>query len=387
MYCQKCHRDIPDDAVICCYCGRKLQTGTEKRKHTKRPNGTGNVYPRGNTWTARVVDHYTKVEADGIKYLRPVWKTKGGFKAKRDALNYLPTLKQETINEHPPVGFEENYKAWKAAYENRVSAKTMEGYAGAFKHYKKFHGVRIDRVSTVDLQSCIDSCTAGKRTKQLMKIVAGLVFKYAIDDNQITRNAAANLYIGDDETKHYEPLTEDELKRVAESGLPYADYVVAMCYLGHRPTEFFAFKKEDYHEEGETRYIVGGIKTEAGKNRAVTIPPKILPIIKARLEVEGTDLLFPRYDLNRKGKLTGTLSQMPERYFNKYVWKPMMDKLGIVGKVPYATRHTYANKMKGLTGDEKDKAALMGHASYDTTRKHYQSTSLEEQKRITDQMK
>ena len=64
-----------------------------------------------------------------------------------------------------------------------------------------------------------------------------------------------------------------------------------------------------------------------------------------------------------------------------------MDSLGIVGKVPYATRHTYANKMKGISGDEKDKAGLMGHASYDTTRKHYQTTSLAEKKAITDQMK
>lgn len=385
MDCPKCKRVIPDDAVICCYCGRKLQGDPEKRKTTKRANGTGNVYRRGTTWTARVVDHFVKTD-ENKSGLRPVWKTKGGFKTKRDALNYLPTLIQTTINEHPPVSFETNYENWKSGYEKRVSAKTMEGYAGAFKHYKKFHAVRIDRVSTVDLQTCINECKAGKRTKQLMKVVAGLVFKYAIDDNQIMRNAAANLYIGDDETKHYEPLTEAELERVEKSGLPYSDYVVAMCYLGHRPTEFFAFKKEDYHEENDTHYLVGGIKTEAGKNRAVTIPPKVLPIIKKRLAVEGTDLIFPRYDLKRNGKLAGTLSQMPERYFNKFIWKPMMDKLGIVGKVPYATRHTYANKMKGLTGDEKDKAALMGHASYETTRKHYQSTTLAEQKAITDQM-
>ena len=64
-----------------------------------------------------------------------------------------------------------------------------------------------------------------------------------------------------------------------------------------------------------------------------------------------------------------------------------MEKLGIVGKVPYATRHTYANKIKAVVGDEKDKAGLMGHASYDTTRKHYQTTSLPEAKAITDQIK
>ena len=64
----------------------------------------------------------------------------------------------------------------------------------------------------------------------------------------------------------------------------------------------------------------------------------------------------------------------------------MMARLGIEGKVPYATRHTYANKVKSVAGADKDKATLMGHESYETTKKYYQSTSLQELKRITDQL-
>ena len=52
----------------------------------------------------------------------------------------------------------------------------------------------------------------------------------------------------------------------------------------------------------------------------------------------------------------------------------------------FAKTRCYANKMKKAAGDEKDKAGLMGHASYETTRKHYQSTNLEEKKAITDQL-
>ena len=65
----------------------------------------------------------------------------------------------------------------------------------------------------------------------------------------------------------------------------------------------------------------------------------------------------------------------------------VMDRLGIVGKVPYTTRHTYSNKIKAVSGSDKDKAELMGHASYETTKKHYQSTNLTELKAITDQLK
>ena len=353
---------------------------------TKRPNKTGNVYRRGNTWTARVVDHWlpSEMSKSGMK---PVWKTKGGFAKKKDAINYLPELYKEQRHDHPPKTFYADYLSWVSLYSPRVSSKTMEGYKQAFAHYEKLHYVKINNISAVDLQQCIDNCGKGKRTRQLMKVTAGLVFKYAIDDNQILKNCAQNLYIEDQETHHYEPLTDEEIDRISRSGEFYADYIVALCYLGHRPSEFFSFTKSDYYHENGVSYIKGGIKTEAGKSRVVPIPARIQPIIERRLAVEGTDLLFPRYDLNRKQQLSGTFSVMPTRYFNQFVWKPMMDRLGIVGKVPYSTRHTYSNKIKNISGSDKDKAQLMGHADYETTKKHYQSTSLAELKALSDQIK
>lgn len=350
----------------------------------KRPNGTGYVYKRGLTWTARVVDHY--VPADNKTGHNPVYKTKGGFKTKKEAINYISKLYESKLRVHPPKDFIEDFKLWKTAYESRVGKSTLAGYCSAFKHFESLHYVRIDRISTTDLQDCIDKCSCGKRTKQMMSVIAGLVFKYAIADDQIAKNCADGLYTGDDETTHYEPLTEEELALIECSGKdPYADYIVALCYLGHRPTEFFGFLKSDYVEEKDgTAYITGGIKTEAGKHRAVTVPPHIVLIIKKRLAVENTDLLFPRYDYNRKGEFTG-FSKMPTEYFNKHVFKPLTESLGIIGKVPYSTRHTYSNKIKNAAGADKDKASLMGHADYATTRKHYQSSTLSDLKAITDQ--
>lgn len=384
MLCPKCGREIPDDAVCCCYCRTKV--GQPVRARSKRPNGSGSVFRHRNGWKAQVVDHYERTDQTKSG-LRPIYKTKSGFRTKKDALNYLPTLLASTPghHDHPVMTLSENFERWKTQYADRVSAKTMEGYVGAFKHYARLHAVKVDAISATDLQACISSCPAGRRTKQLMKVVANLIFKYCIDDDQVTKNPAANLYIGDDESTHYDPLTEEEVSRIEASGLPYADYIVAMCYTGHRPAEFFGFKKSDYHEEDGIAFIAGGIKTKAGRERAVTIPPKIVEIIKRQLATEGTDLLFPRLDRDRSGKPTG-YSQMPVRYFNEYVWKPIMAQLGIVGKVPYATRHTYANKIKRAVGDERDKAGLMGHASYSTTREHYQTTTLAEKQAITDQM-
>lgn len=351
-------------------------------KTKSRGNGQGTAYKRGKYWEARIVVGW-KIGGDPPHKI-PVYKTKGGFATKKEAVMYLPELLKATIIEHKPETLKTNFDLWKEQHEDRVDKKTLSGYISAFKHYDKIYYKRVDTISAVDLQQCITSCPAGKATKHMMKVVARHVFNYAIDANQISKDPTTNLYIGNDETKHYEPLTEEELKLIEKSGLEYAEYIVALCYLGHRPTEFWNFKKTDYHVDGETHYLVGGMKTNAGIGRAVTIPPKILPIIQHRLSVVGTDLLFPRIAKDKYGQFKG-YALMQEKYFSQKIWKKLAAELGIVGKVPYATRHTYANKMKAVSGDEKDKAGLMGHASYDTTRKHYQSTTLAEKKAITDQ--
>ena len=69
------------------------------------------------------------------------------------------------------------------------------------------------------------------------------------------------------------------------------------------------------------------------------------------------------------------------------VFKPMMEQLGIAeGKVPYAARHTFSNKLKKAAGDDIDKAALMGHSSYTFTQTNYQSTDDEARLAIVDSM-
>lgn len=62
MKCRKCKKEIPEDAIYCCYCRAKQAAGEHKPK--SRGNGTGTVYPSpdGKGYIAEVTLGYYKGE-------------------------------------------------------------------------------------------------------------------------------------------------------------------------------------------------------------------------------------------------------------------------------------------------------------------------------------
>ena len=56
-----------------------------------------------------------------------------------------------------------------------------------------------------------------------------------------------------------------------------------------------------------------------------------------------------------------------------------------ISYVPYSCRHTFSNMLANVAGADKDKAALIGHEDYTTTKKMYQSAEIENLLRITNQ--
>lgn len=360
-------------------------------KPRTRGNGLGSVYKRKdrNTWTVQIVTGWRLSK----NKLIPIKKTIGGFKKKSDALEALNKLiKGEEVVEKN-LSLDDVFHKWKTFYTSRVAPKTLKGYEQAYAHFASLKYRKIHTITAGELQKCMDDCPAGKRTHQLMKVTAGLIWGYAFDTNLVYKDITNNLYIGKHESKPREPLTSDDIDliRGAIGRLRYAEYIYCLCYLGYRPGEFLEIKKDQVQQETIDNevvyYIVEGIKTEAGKNRRVIVPKQIIDYVLDRLWVPGTDYLFPFYYFHRTKKTLIEIRKMTTNYFEDSVFKPIMESLGITGKVPYSTRHTYADKLKHADGDDRDKAALIGHADYNFTRAQYQSSPLEDLKAVTDTIK
>ena len=363
-----------------------------KRKSKSRGNKQGSVYylAERKCWVAQITIGWKPPIKEG-GHLVPIKKRFCGYKSKKDALAALNKILNGEEQEDTKTSLDEVFQAWKKAYEGRVAAKTLKGYEQAYNYFSELKYRRINTITAAELQSCMDACPKGKRTHQMMKVTAGLIWAYAFDTNKVKKDITENLYIGKHETKPREPLTPDDIKKIKDNigKIQYCDYIYCLCYLGFRPGEFLEIKKSQVVsatiDDEVIYYIVEGKKTIAGIDRKVIVPKQILDIVLDRLKVEGTDYLFPFYYYKRDTKELKELRRMTVNYFDESVFKPIASQLGITGnKVPYSARHSYADKLKKADGDVRDKAALIGHSSYDFTRVQYMSSQLEDLKTVVD---
>ena len=392
MTCAKCGKSFQDDAIFCPYCGKKQVIIQRKPRAKSRGNGTGTAFKRGSTWTAQVVVDWRVIADD--KPLVPVKKTKSGFKSRDAALQYCPILRDSRPDEST-MTLQQVYEAWEKWYAPRVEPSTMAGYRSAYHYYGSLYNRRISAITAGDLQTCMDACDKGKRTHQNMKVVAGLIWKYAMDKHIVSQVESSNLYTGRGKSKKREALTDIEVEKIRQAiGTErYAEYIFCLTYLGYRPGEMLEIRKDQIFEHEGRLFIVEGKKTDAGINRTVPVHQKIENIIRDRLYVPGTDLVFPQYTFTkaskkRKNPLFCGFKQMSDNYFREMVFKPICGRLGIAeGKVPYAARHTFSNRLKNAAGDDRDKAALAGHSDYTFTQTKYQSTDLDELLAVVDSFK
>lgn len=374
MKCRKCKVEIPDGSIYCLKCGAKQDV---PHKTKNRGNGTGSVFQLKNKrWIAIKTVGYKAVDGK----LRRVTRSKSGFKTKKEAIEYLPYLKAETSAR--PVTFSQVYEAWLPTH--RAGKDTMNCYKAAYKYYEPVQAMKLQEITVDDLQACLDECPKGKRTKENMKTLCGLLYKYAIPRNLVTLNMGQYLIVGGGSSGNKDALPDDAIKLIEMNvgKVKGADYVLCQCYLGFRPSEFLALDISNYNRKEKA--FVGGAKTDAGKGRVVTVSPKIQKIINRLTKNKISGPVFCAED--------GSRMSIDDYRTMFYV---VLEQCGIDNPVterdgvkyhkytPHSCRHTFATMMKRVAGADKDKLELIGHTSTEMLM-HYQSIEFSDLRKITD---
>ena len=97
MLWKKKKKEIPEESIFCNHCGTKQ---IRQQSIKERGNGTGSVYKVGKTWAVSVVLGYRQ-GADGKPV--PVRKKKQGLRTKKEAIEYIPQLRQNRTKKVPTM--------------------------------------------------------------------------------------------------------------------------------------------------------------------------------------------------------------------------------------------------------------------------------------------
>lgn len=327
--CIYCHREIPDGSQFCNYCGQK-----QVRSTRRKANGTGSIYKRGSTYTAK-----HRVFRAG----RCLAITKGGFKTKREAQQWLNENSVLDVRAQRQT-IEETYNEWSSAHYEKITAKKATAYKAAWNCCKSIKDLYWDEIGTAQLQKCVDSALNTHYQRKTVRTVLHSIEAHAIRNGQTDRALTQYLEIPSKTKPHKRPFTAEEIQRVwnAYKTDPFAGAVLIMLYTGMRFGELANQRPENiFLDDG---YMLGGSKTELGKYGEILIIDKIKPLIAKHL--------------------------LPVNQFHisSTAFRKHFDRIdGCQGHAPHECRHTTATLLAEANVPPAVISSIMRHTNYEQT--------------------
>ena len=315
-----------------------------KEKRMRLPNGFGQITKISNKrlrkpYRAMVTVGKTDTGRPICKLLKP----QAYFKTYNDAYSALMKYNEHPYSyENSEVTFKQLYDRWIIIYETQANAKTFHSVELVEKHFEQIWHEPIMNIHSNIVRALIDSADSyyyKKRIKFVIKSVFDMANEYEITD----RNPARNITIHKPKegvTYPHKVIKSNILDELWNEDSLIAKLILIQCYTGFRPTELCLIKASDI--DFEQWLVVGGIKTDAGKDRIVPICSKIRGLVT---EVYKSDLKisYQQYRLMFEERLPDHLPHDPRKTFVTMCKNVEMDE--------YAIKRIVGHRIKDLTED------------------------------------
>lgn len=340
----------------------------KEEEKLRLPSGYGGVVKlKGNRrkpYQVRLTKGFTEEGKQIYMYL--------GYYAKRtEALEALAEYNSSPYDiTRETITFSEVYKKWSNEHFKKVSSSSIERYSNAYRKYcKSLYKMRFKDIRLTHLQAVIDNCGMAHPTRASIKTLFNVLFSFAMKNDIVDKDYAQYVDIGQREGKTNRKIfSQEEINELFKyvDTFEYLDTILIMIYSGLRIGELLDLRIKNIHLKD--RYMVGGNKTEAGKNRIIPISKKTESFIKKYYETnKNKEFLI----VNSFGR------QMQYSNYRREKFDNIMEKLRMDHR-PHDTRHTFASLMDSAGANKLCIKRIMGHSSPDITDKVYTHKTIQE---------
>ena len=335
----------------------------------KNPNGYGSVSKlSGKRRRPFIVRITTGFDING----RQIMKVLGYYHTQAEAIkalaNYNDNPYDINLND---ITLKEILDRFMENKKGAVEKSSLKSYRVWYNYLRPLYSKRMKDIRTFELQNFINSLShLSTGSLKLVKSFIRMLFKDAMEMDIISKDYSEYIKL-----PKYKKIIERKIFTEEEIALlwdnikimEYADTILILIYTGMRINELLKLEKKKVNLENNT--IIGGSKTDAGKNRIIPIHPKILPLIIKRMG-NKTDYLIP----NRTGRNYYEYNNFRQNEFVK-----IMEQLGMEHTI-HDTRHTFATMISDVSDNENAITGIIGHTNINMTKK-YTHTNIEKMRK------
>lgn len=324
----------------------------------KLPGGYGGIVKlsgkRRRPYAVRKIKGYKKNGTPQYEYL-------GYFTNPKDANIFLAQYNEGKLTSankpKTDITFRQLFDDWITEYEKykKVSEKTHESFINAYNQLSVLHDRPFALLKIDELQEQIDKLE-GMSDSTITKPITLLhhMYDYSMKHEYVEKDISQFIIrvSAKEKSQKHKIFTDDEIRILWEDGSEIAQQLLIYIYTGYRAMELLRIRTADVNLKD--RYMVGGNKTEAGKNRIVPIHNKIYPFIKKFYNPANEYLIMD------EGK------PFTYAHFKDVHLKPFLEAKGMEHTM-HDTRHTCATLMKNYKCDDLCRKLILGHHIPDMT--------------------
>lgn len=256
------------------------------------------------------------------------------------------------------------YDAWMEGNALRLSEASRSNYRSVYRRFiKPVANMPYRAVKAYHMRRTIDAYDGSASQKNLIRSVWCHLDKQALEMDVISK-AYSSLIVSEAVPRSDKTIySKDEIQTLWDHREdPHVDMVLIFLYTGLRITEAYEMRRENVHLD--ERYMIGGVKTKAGKNRIIPIHPYIFPLVEKLYNSSDGEYLFPRVE-----------GHSSFSYFRK----DFNEGASVLETrhTPHECRHTFRTALDETQASRVSINKIMGHSAGDVGEDVYTHKTIE----------